>query len=100
MILILQALDVETDPHKLVKYVCGSDYRTDEHREGDIEIKEDSEYPNWLFTMDITRPKPNAIDMENKNSIEYWERVRKEHMWKQKRLMKKLSLFKFKYDRK
>ena len=50
--------------------------------------------------MNITRPKPNAIDMENKNSIEYWERVRTEHMWKQKRLMKKLSVYKFKYDRK
>ena len=61
---------METDPNNLVNYVCGSDYRTDEHREGDVAIKPDSEYPAWLFTMDMTRPKPNAADMENKNSIE------------------------------
>ena len=69
-------MSVETDPEKLVNFVCGSDYRTEEHREGDVPIKPDSEYPSWLFTMDVTRPKPNAIDMENKNTIEYYERLR------------------------
>ena len=90
-------MSVETDPEKLVNFVCGSDYRTDEHREGDVQIKPDSEYPSWVFTMDVKRPKPNAIDMENKNTVEYWERVRKEHMWQQKRLMRK-KIYKFKFD--
>ena len=92
-------MTVEADPEKLVNFVCGSDYRIDEHHEGDVKIKPDSEYPDWVFTMDVNRPKPNAIDMENKNTIEYWERVRQEHMWMQKRLMKK-KLFRFKNDRK
>ena len=48
--------------------------------------------------MDMTRPKPNAIDMKDKNSIEYYERLRQEHMWMQKRLMKK-KLFRYKLDR-
>merc|ERR1719340_241707 len=61
-----RALSVETNPEKLVNFVCGSDYRTEEHREGDVPIKPDSEYPDWLFTMDITRPKPNAINMKDK----------------------------------
>merc|ERR1719340_548116 len=81
-----RALSVETDPEKLVNFVCGSDYRTEEHREGDVPIKPDSEYPSWLFTMDVTRPKPKAIDMENKNTIEYYEQLRQEHMWKQRHL--------------
>ena len=90
---------METDPNKLVNFVCGSDYRTEEHREGDVPIKADSEYPEWVFTMDVKRPKPYAIEMEDKNSIEYWERVRTEHMWKQKRMFKK-KLFRHKTDRK
>ena len=90
---------METDPEKLVNFVCGSDYRTDEHREGDVQIKPDTEYPSWVFTMDVKRPKPNAIDMENKNTIEYRDRVRQEHIRQQKRLMKK-KIYRWKFDTK
>ena len=95
----MQALAVETDPHKLVNFVCGSDYRIEEHREGDAAIKPDSEYPDWVFTMDVHRPKPMAADMEDKNTIEYWERVRLEQSWMQKRLAKK-GLLKKRQERK
>ena len=82
-----------------MNFVCGSDYRNEEHREGDVPIKPDSEYPDWLFTMDVSRPKPNARDMKDKNTIEYYEKLRQEHMAMQRRLMRK-KLFRSKLDRK
>lgn len=83
--LIFQILDVETDPHKLTKYVCGSNYKIDGE---DVEIKPDSEYPDWLFTMDVKRPKPNSWEMEDKNTIAFYEQCREEATWKFKRLHK------------
>lgn len=47
--LSLQRLPVETDPEKLVNYVCGS-HPVKENRE-DLKIKDDSEYPEWLWTL-------------------------------------------------
>lgn len=41
-------LPVETDPVKLVNYVCGSNIL----KEGkDVELKPDSEYPDWLWSI-------------------------------------------------
>ena len=41
-------LPVETDPVKLVNNVCGSNIL----KEGkDVELKPDSEYPDWLWTL-------------------------------------------------
>lgn len=44
-----KVLPVETDPVRLVNYVCG----TNMLKEGgeDIQIKPDSEYPDWLWTI-------------------------------------------------
>ena len=42
--------------------------------------------------MDVKRPKPMSYDMEDKNSIEYWLKVREEQLIKHKKLMK-LKLF-------
>lgn len=41
--------DVETDGNRLVNYVCGSNIL----KEGgeDVKIGEDSEYPEWLWTL-------------------------------------------------
>jgi len=47
---------------------------------------------DWLFTMDVKRPKPMSYEMENTNTIEYWLKVREEQMIKNKKLMK-LKLF-------
>lgn len=45
-------LPVETDAKKLVKFVCGSNIL----KEGqDIELKPDSEYPDWLWNLNISR---------------------------------------------
>lgn len=66
-------LPVETDTHKLVKYVCGSNI----YKEGqDIEIKPDSEYPDWLWTI-YTGP-PKKLEELDPNSKEYWRKIRQE----------------------
>ena len=45
-----RVLPVETDPVKLVNFVCGSNYS----KEGkDVELKPDNEYPDWLWTLRI-----------------------------------------------
>ncbi len=81
---LFQVLDVETDPEKLVNYVCGSNYKLEGE---DVKIKPDSEYPDWLFTMDVKRPRPKSWEMEDKNTIEYWETVNLEGHKKRNRLM-------------
>lgn len=41
-------IPVETDAKKLTKFVCGSNIL----KEGpDVELKPDSEYPDWLWTL-------------------------------------------------
>lgn len=43
-----KVLPVETDPERLVNYVCGSCImKTGE----DIKLKPDSEYPDWLWNL-------------------------------------------------
>lgn len=43
-------LPVETDTKKLVKFVCGSNIL----KEGqDVELKPDSEYPDWLWNLNL-----------------------------------------------
>lgn len=43
-------LPVETDAKVLVKFVCGSNIL----KEGqDVELKPDSEYPDWLWNLNI-----------------------------------------------
>lgn len=45
-------LPVETDTHKLVSHVCGSNLmQTGE----DIQIKPDNEYPDWLWSVNTGR---------------------------------------------
>ena len=44
-------LPVESDPVKLVNNVCGSNIL----KEGkDVELKPDSEYPDWLWTIRLS----------------------------------------------
>ena len=81
----LQLLDVETDPVKLVTTVCGSNYKLDGE---DVQLKPDSEYPEWLFTMDIKRPKPKSWETEDQNSKEFFKATQLEARMKWKRLHK------------
>ncbi|KAJ8962628.1 hypothetical protein NQ318_001021 [Aromia moschata] len=68
----LKKKKLETDPEKLVKYVCGSNiYKTGE----DILLKPDSEYPDWLWSI-RTGPAPPLEELDP-NSRQYWKRIRK-----------------------
>ena len=40
---------VETDPKKLVTLVCGTNLYAEDGK--DVELKPDSEYPDWLWTL-------------------------------------------------
>uniref|UniRef100_A0A8D8WR35 Large ribosomal subunit protein mL54 n=1 Tax=Cacopsylla melanoneura TaxID=428564 RepID=A0A8D8WR35_9HEMI len=64
----------ETDAKKLVKYVCGSNIL----KEGgeNIELKPDSEYPEWLWTL-RTGPAPKLEELDPSTKY-YWLRLRKE----------------------
>lgn len=66
-----KVLPVETDPERLVNYVCGSNiYKTGE----DIKLKSDNEYPDWLWNLRTGSPPP--LEDLDPNSKEYWSRVR------------------------
>merc|ERR1712198_103084 len=75
-------LPVETDPVKLVTYLCGSDFNKENPQ--DIKLGEDSEYPDWLWTLRTGKSPPlEEMDPESKP---YWIRVRKLKMWENNRL--------------
>ncbi|EFX82028.1 hypothetical protein DAPPUDRAFT_49671, partial [Daphnia pulex] len=75
-------LPVETDPVKLVNYVCGSNIL----KEGkDVELKPDSEYPDWLWSIRLGNP-PALEDMDQ-NTLQYWRRLRKLSLRRQTKLM-------------
>ncbi|KAJ8708530.1 hypothetical protein PYW07_010655 [Mythimna separata] len=64
-------LPVETDPHKLVSRVCGSNiYTTGE----DVKLQEDSAYPAWLWSLN-TGPAPRLAELDP-STKRYWLRVR------------------------
>nr|SVE92172.1 EOG090X0KWJ [Daphnia sinensis] len=76
-------LPVETDTEKLVNYVCGSNIL----KQGqDVQLKPDSEYPDWLWSLRLTKPPP--LEEMDQNSIQYWRRLRKLNNQRQSRLMK------------
>ena len=79
-------LDVEKDPQKLVNFVCGANYMIEGGEE--VPIKPDSEYPDWLFTMNVTRPGPPLEELDP-DTIEYWLKVKHMETLKRNRIHKK-----------
>jgi large subunit ribosomal protein L54 len=64
-------MEVETDPHKLVNYLCGGQYM----KEGpEIKLKADDEYPEWICTL-RTNGVPELHELDP-DSLEYWEKIR------------------------
>ena len=62
-------LAVENDVNKLITHCCGANYFND----GDeIKLKDDSEYPDWLWTIPLRPPKLHEYDP---NTKEYWEKA-------------------------
>lgn len=66
-------LPVETDPEKLLKYCCGTNLLVEGGQ--DVELKPDSEYPDWLWKVRLGPPPP--LEEMDPNTKEYWRRVRK-----------------------
>ncbi|XP_055936466.1 39S ribosomal protein L54, mitochondrial-like [Argiope bruennichi] len=61
-------LPAESDVKKLVNYCCGSNI----YKEGeDVKLKDDSEYPDWLWTLRLGPPPP--LEEMDPNTKEYWE---------------------------
>ncbi|KAJ8890364.1 hypothetical protein PR048_009872 [Dryococelus australis] len=82
-----KVLPVETDPHKLVNFVCGSNLM----KEGsDVPIKPDSEYPDWLWNLHTGKPLP--LEELESDPKRYWRRLRKMALRKNS-TMKKLNPF-------
>ncbi|CAL4122917.1 unnamed protein product, partial [Meganyctiphanes norvegica] len=75
-------LPVETDPVKLVTYCCGSDSTLENPQ--DIKLGEDSEYPDWLWTLRTGKAPPlEEMDPETK---QYWIKLRRMKMWENNKL--------------
>lgn len=105
-------LYIERDPQKLVNYVCGSNiynegedvkvnFETNKkyllHNDQlnslihfifrfEIKIKDESEYPEWLWDIHVGPPK--KLDELDPNTKEYWRRLRKESLRQNNRLAK------------
>ncbi|XP_014102140.1 large ribosomal subunit protein mL54 [Bactrocera oleae] len=76
-------IPVETDANKLVSYVCGSNIlKTGQ----DIKLKPDSEYPDWLWSINVDGIIPvEEMDPETK---QYWRRLRKQGLRRNNQLSK------------
>ncbi|MGH0114568.1 UNVERIFIED_CONTAM: hypothetical protein FKN15_020861 [Acipenser sinensis] len=75
--------EVCKDPVKLTTYAMGVNI----YKEGqDPPLQAASEYPEWLFQLDLGPPKQlSELDSESR---EYWKLMRKEHMWRFNKLHK------------
>ncbi|GAB1602490.1 39S ribosomal protein L54, mitochondrial-like [Argonauta hians] len=75
-----EKLPVETDVDKIVNYVCGANIIEGSEM---IKIKEDHEYPDWLWKLNTG--KPPSLDELDPNDRAYWRRLRKMSMQKKRK---------------
>ena len=71
---------------QLVSTVCGLNYRVDGAQEA-VPIRPDSEYPDWLWALDVKRPLP-PLEEQDPNTKEYWLQVQRDMKRQRNRLMK------------
>ena len=83
-------LDVEEDPEKLCKFVCSANIYTEG---SDPEIKPDSQYPEWLWTLRTERGAPKLEDLDP-NTYRYWRHVRRQELFRQAKIKRVKRRFK------
>uniref|UniRef100_A0A8C7EG90 Large ribosomal subunit protein mL54 n=1 Tax=Nothoprocta perdicaria TaxID=30464 RepID=A0A8C7EG90_NOTPE len=72
-----------TDPVLLATHAMGVNI----YKEGpEVALKPDSEYPAWLFEINLNPPK--KLEDMNPESLEYWRRLRKYDTWRRNKLKK------------
>ncbi|XP_007906186.1 39S ribosomal protein L54, mitochondrial isoform X1 [Callorhinchus milii] len=80
---VLKGPEVCTDPFTLTTRAVGVNV----YKQGtDPELKPRSEYPEWLFTLNLGPPK--KLEELDPESREYWNLLRKHHMWQFNKLHK------------
>ncbi|XP_077331800.1 large ribosomal subunit protein mL54 isoform X2 [Lithobates pipiens] len=71
------------DPYILATHAMGLNI----YKSGsDVQLKDDSHYPEWLFQLDLGPPK--SLEDLSPDTPEYWKLLRKLHMWRNNRLAK------------
>ncbi len=69
----------------LVTHCCGLNYKLDG---GHVELKPHSEYPEWLYKMDVNRPEPTSDELEP-GTMEYFLALKQEANVRYRTLHKK-----------
>ncbi|XP_075060917.1 large ribosomal subunit protein mL54 [Mixophyes fleayi] len=76
-----------TDPTILTTYAMGVNiYKVG----SDVKLKDDSQYPEWLFQLDLGPPK--TLEERSPDTPQYWKLLRKLHMWRNNRLARAKKL--------
>ena len=58
--------------------VCGLNYATEGPLAEPVFIKPDSEYPDWLWTIETKRPLPPLEERTDTDTREYWLHVQRD----------------------
>lgn len=79
--------EICTDPAQLTTHAMGVNI----YKEGeDVALKPDSEYPEWLFQVNLGPPK--KLEELEPESREYWRLLRKQNIWRHNCLSKNKKL--------